>query len=78
MPPVESAIQVALVWIGTCGAACIMALGVLWIGVKMFGNLTGASYGSNDVQSLKSGLEDLEARINVLEMKVNCMNKEED
>ena len=78
MLSLETAIEVALVWIGICSAACIMALGVLWIGVKMFGDMTGASYGSNDVQSLKKGLEDLEARINVLEMKVNCMNKEED
>lgn len=78
MPPIETAIQVALAWIGICGAACIMALAVLWIGFRMFGDMAGDSGSSNDIDSLKDSIRGMKNRIHALEMKVERMNKEED
>lgn len=67
-----SMMEAILAWIGICSMACIMALGVLWIGWKLFGKTASDSIGGS--HSLERRLDALELRIKALEMKAKSAN----
>ena len=60
-------LEAILAWIGTCTAACLSALGILWIGWKLFGRFESDSF--EDVRSLQKRIDALELKLKALEMK---------
>jgi len=67
---IGGAFSVCMVWISACTIAGLMALGLIWLGMKMFAN-------SNDAfdSHMEKRLKNLESRVEELEAKV--LNKEE-
>lgn len=67
-----TALEAVLVWIGACSAACIAGLGMIWIGVKLFGRFESDSF--EDAHSLQKKINALELRIKALEMHADRLN----
>lgn len=61
---ISGAFLVCMVWISVCTIAGLMALGLIWLGMKMFVN-------SNDAfdSLLEKRLKNLESRVKKLEAK---------
>ena len=72
---ISGAFLVCMVWISVCTIAGLMALGLIWIGMKMFAN-------SNDAfdSLLEKKVMNLESRVKELEAKARELNakREED
>ena len=61
---ISGAFLVCMVWISVCTIAGLVALGLIWLGMKMFAN-------SNDAfdSLLEKRLKNLESRVKKLEAK---------
>lgn len=61
---ISGAFLVCMVWISVCTIAGLMALGLIWLGMKMFANSNDAfdSFLEKRVKNLESRVKKLEAK----------------
>lgn len=74
---IGGAFSVCMVWIAVCTMAGLIALGLIWLGMRLF--CDADSIGSDDASRLSIEIAQLNARIDDLEAKVKKLSdKEED
>lgn len=73
---IGGAFSICMVWIAVCAIAGLVALGFIWLGMRLF--CDADSIGSDDASRLAIEIAWLNARIDGLEAKVKKLSDKEE